>query len=388
MEQYIVNSNLNGTITPGDNNVWNWSGIASWSSSTVNGTPANRSTRGNSSVTGFYSVTSSTVGTGSGFRPVFLIEFIFPTFDGLLDKTSVYREDVTLSGTITDPSGLNVRYKIIVNGIQEYPDSGFTNLELSPITVEYTILNNKLVIGQNIITLTIENENGISSDYNFQVNKINNPPLINSSMVGMKLTVNISEGEGDAFQYKIVLNGNKIFPEGVQDFTELQTGSVEYIKIFKSNEINIGQNNQVLIIAQDEFGESSSQTINFIGDYSNLIFVDPTSNIAYSDDRGNVLNYLSFGNVNSGETSNIQKVRIVNKNPNKLGNIRVFVDSNASNTYLLLSKTDSPFEAATELLFDEQLEYSQYVEFYVKVVAGANDYGNIINTINLEAFPV
>jgi hypothetical protein len=385
--QYVVNSNLNGTITPGDNNVWNWSGIASWSSSTVDGTPANRSTRGNSSVTGFYSVASSTVGTGSGFRPVFLIEF-YPIFDGSLDHSSVNREDVILSGIITDPSGSNIRYKITVNGIQEYPDSGFTNLEPSPITVEYTILNDNLIIGQNTITLTIENEEGFSSTYNFQVNKINTPPSINSSMVGMKLTVNISDNNGDAFQYKIVLNGNKIFPEGVQDFTELQTGSAEYFKIFKSNEINIGQNNQVLIIAQDEFGESSSQTINFIGDYSNLIFVDPTSNIAYSDDRGNVLNYLSFGNVNSGETSNIQKVRIVNKNPNKLGNIRVFVDSNASNTYLLLSKTDSPFEAATELLFDEQLEYSQYVEFYVKVVAGANDYGNIINTINLEAFPV
>jgi len=72
--KYIVNSDLNGTIVPGDNNVWNWSGTSSMTSTTISGTPANRVIRGNTAVSAhdFYSSGSAKITVS--FRPVLLIE--------------------------------------------------------------------------------------------------------------------------------------------------------------------------------------------------------------------------------------------------------------------------------------------------------------------------
>jgi hypothetical protein len=79
-DKYIVGSTLNGSIVAGDNNVWNWSGVYSWSS-TSSVTPSNRIARGNTAVgnLGAY-VTSSTGGTSSTFRPVLVIEDILKTY--------------------------------------------------------------------------------------------------------------------------------------------------------------------------------------------------------------------------------------------------------------------------------------------------------------------
>jgi|SRR5579875_2798389 len=71
-DNFIVKSSLGGTITPGDNNVWNWSNIWSWTSTVTNS--VFREVRGNSAV-GNYS-TYNTSATSNAFRPVILVEIL------------------------------------------------------------------------------------------------------------------------------------------------------------------------------------------------------------------------------------------------------------------------------------------------------------------------
>lgn len=73
-DKYIVKSTLGGTITAGDDAVWNWSGIASVTSTTYIGAAANRTTRGNTSVTYLNSVQTSGTPSTVGFRPVLVAE--------------------------------------------------------------------------------------------------------------------------------------------------------------------------------------------------------------------------------------------------------------------------------------------------------------------------
>lgn len=75
-DTYIVNSTLNGTITAGDNTVWNWSGIYSWTSTVSTTASSDRSTRGNSAVNNWYNKGSnlSSAASSFGFRPVLIIE--------------------------------------------------------------------------------------------------------------------------------------------------------------------------------------------------------------------------------------------------------------------------------------------------------------------------
>lgn len=75
-DKIIVNSTLKGVITAGDNNIWNWLGISSWTNSTGT-TSANRIFRGNSVVGTTNAPTgtvSSTLNSTLGFRPVLLVE--------------------------------------------------------------------------------------------------------------------------------------------------------------------------------------------------------------------------------------------------------------------------------------------------------------------------
>ncbi|MDU5143602.1 MAG: discoidin domain-containing protein [Paenibacillus dendritiformis] len=78
--KYIVNDTLNGLITPGDDNIWNWkSDTPSWTSATQ--TIASRRVRrggGAGGLRGYYSDSatlseSNVSGTACGFRPVLLL---------------------------------------------------------------------------------------------------------------------------------------------------------------------------------------------------------------------------------------------------------------------------------------------------------------------------
>ncbi|MCT4564905.1 MAG: cohesin domain-containing protein [Maledivibacter sp.] len=67
-DKNIVNNTLNGKITAGDNNIWNWQGIYSLTSSNDN---SQKIIRGNTSPDGSSHITSSEL---AGFRPVLLVE--------------------------------------------------------------------------------------------------------------------------------------------------------------------------------------------------------------------------------------------------------------------------------------------------------------------------
>jgi hypothetical protein len=106
-DSIVVGSTLDGTITAGDNNVWNWNNIASWTSTTPAGASANRAVRGGgtSNVNTYASVASTTANTTTGFRPVLLIEFLIKVKYLILDGTEYKSIDdgiLTTRCTVSD----------------------------------------------------------------------------------------------------------------------------------------------------------------------------------------------------------------------------------------------------------------------------------------------
>ncbi|GED68095.1 hypothetical protein BRE01_17970 [Brevibacillus reuszeri] len=74
-DKYILNSTMGGAlIDAGDNSVWNWSGIYSWTSTVALSAAGNRSVRGHTSASGYASYASSSATlANSGFRPFFIV---------------------------------------------------------------------------------------------------------------------------------------------------------------------------------------------------------------------------------------------------------------------------------------------------------------------------
>ncbi|MDQ0721602.1 hypothetical protein QF049_002863 [Paenibacillus sp. W4I10] len=93
-DKYIVNSTLNGEISAGSNFVWNWSGAASWASTTNTGGSANRTGRGgtggNVGASGYNPTSYVGAATATGFRPLMEIE-ILPMFRSLIKHNAEYK---------------------------------------------------------------------------------------------------------------------------------------------------------------------------------------------------------------------------------------------------------------------------------------------------------
>jgi hypothetical protein len=82
-DKIIVESTLDGNITKGDNNVWNWSNLYSWTSTSLTSNNASRIKRG---LGEYNNALASSISTGVGFRPVLLIEQLVTLNFLLLDN--------------------------------------------------------------------------------------------------------------------------------------------------------------------------------------------------------------------------------------------------------------------------------------------------------------
>lgn len=95
-DQYIVSSDLNGTIIAGDRNVWNWNGMYSWTSTPIEGTTS-RVIRGNTAAGTYTTIaTTNTSAASSGYRPLVEIEIIDDRIRKLLvvsDENVVYNHN-------------------------------------------------------------------------------------------------------------------------------------------------------------------------------------------------------------------------------------------------------------------------------------------------------
>ncbi|QWU14466.1 hypothetical protein SAMN04487895_101776 [Paenibacillus sophorae] len=122
-DKYIVNSTLGGTITAGDNNVWSWSGIYSWASTTT-AAGGYRVIRGSGLANSYSNLATSST---AGFRPVLIIEsnpqtrFLikdqneYKTFETSWNtiSTTLPSKDTFISDGITDLAILNRKATII-----------------------------------------------------------------------------------------------------------------------------------------------------------------------------------------------------------------------------------------------------------------------------------
>jgi F5/8 type C domain len=517
-DEVIVNSTLDGTITAGDNNVWNWSSVQSWTSTTPSGSGSLRITRGGSSVSFFSNRSTSTTVVGVGFRPVFVIEELGASFSGGLSSTLTKLEDITIIGDVINPTGSQIRYRILVNGVERIPYSSFGT---PPLSVNRVLLNSWFSFGNNVVvvemettggnltsatfnvykdyakkflirdgveyksfiggawvtvgtsatrdlfvqqgmdeldpdkmlllspkvvrvahwtnepdsptlqkSLTIDGEKKIGFRYKVEIqdpptvlkdwteslNEVNETltisasyitsavpytvtvtavndvttytdsksgtvtlldaePTIEANMTGMRLDVTVGDPDSDTVKFRILLNGNQIYPvDQGKEFTDLEPSPVSYTRLLRSNEVVVGGNNTLTIIAQDQFGKQNTRTLSFIGEYAGLMFADEAGEF-YSDDLGNVLKYLDVGVLVAGQVSDTYPIRLINRTGYTVTNITLTKDNKTlpSGAMVEISRTAAPFEPVDTLVFNEVLNYGQEVMFYVRVVTQLNN---------------
>jgi hypothetical protein len=168
----IANCTMGSKITAGDVAIWHWDYSSNWCITSY-GTNYRACRGSNSAVTHGSIATTS----GSGFRPVLLIEPLNPApVLNAPTKTIVNPQQVQVSATsVEDLLGETVRYKVEI----KKPDNSTVlirdydaELQVSPFTFQtLTFTATDFGYGVNTITITMKDQNGFWSTWQTTVTK-------------------------------------------------------------------------------------------------------------------------------------------------------------------------------------------------------------------------
>lgn len=162
-DKYIVNSDLNGLITPGDKAIWNWD-ICSITSSISASDNSKIITRGYSSLTNYSTNnTFNNKGPTFGFRPVLIIKHLyrFPVFDmnyfGEINNCFNIN-NIVLDVSIKKPKAI---VKIMnTNNSHTLVSSELIDVSNNSLSINYVFDKNDFVLNEiNVLKVTLTDEN-------------------------------------------------------------------------------------------------------------------------------------------------------------------------------------------------------------------------------------
>jgi hypothetical protein len=148
-DKIIVESTLDGKIPAGDNTVWNWSGLYSWTSTTSSTNTNYRAARGNSTASYRVEAVTTSLSSAYGLRPMLVVEMLnaLPKLSLVVDNSAFY-DDVTVTGTITDTENDDIMYRILINGSIVY---NWSDSIPTPALINKQIPKEVFNIGSNTI---------------------------------------------------------------------------------------------------------------------------------------------------------------------------------------------------------------------------------------------
>lgn len=311
-----------------------------------------------------------------------------PTANISLSNVAVHKQNVTVTGTITDPEADKVSYRILVNDQQKYPSVGLTLAENSPAPVSYVISNSDLNQGTNTVKIEFEDDLGTKGTWSGMVIKSNNSPSIDGEVRGLFLDATITDADKDPIQYRIFVNGEQVFPEA--GFSNYTVSPFQITYRIPNQYITKGQENKVRIEAQDDVGGFTAREITFIGVESGLIFCDATESV-YSTDFGEIIKYLDFGTIIAGQTTNAERVWVKNTLGYPVTGLTLNVDQRQLDGVTAkaeISEYDSPFIGGPDLMFMQNLGHNEKVSFYVRIVTSRDARSGGMFDIKVKADPV
>ncbi|MCC0628512.1 MULTISPECIES: hypothetical protein [unclassified Clostridioides] len=164
-DKYIVSSDLNGLITPGDKTIWNWD-ICSITSSISASDNYKIITRGYSSVTNYSTNnTFNNKGPTFGFRPVLIIKHLYasPSFE--INQFGKFGNCFNITNINLDIS-IKIPKVIVkitnINNLHTLISTELIDVVNGSLSVEYVFDKNDFILNKtNVLEVTLTDENNI-----------------------------------------------------------------------------------------------------------------------------------------------------------------------------------------------------------------------------------
>lgn len=180
-------------------------------------------------------------------------------------SSTVKRTPLLVTGKVFSSTNAKVAYRIMVNGVQYFPQSGYTTFAQSPVYVVIDIPHVAFNVGSNTITLDAISDTGSVDLVNVLVTKVNSNPDVVLNLAenpvhenNAILLASVSDIEGDDVAYQIHLNGNQVYPATGWTAFSMTPFDVSY---YFQNGTLLEGTNTILFKLLDSEGGSSSRTI-------------------------------------------------------------------------------------------------------------------------------
>ena len=258
-----------------------------------------------------------------------------PIVDNVIaDRTNIHSGNVRLAFTITDPEGTPCSYSIKINGKEV--TTGYNIVSGSPCNIE---LKNEWLNAihvndpsnpntvKNKITIVAKDEYGASTSYDYYITKIDNLPTYTGILVDDTYTFSIEDSNNDTVKYVAFINGKQF---ASSDFMPVPTGNLQVV--IDSDDIKIGQDNELKIMLIDSVGGVTFIEEHFIGQYHSLLFYDE-NNVLLSTDKGEAIKKALLNTICCGQMSLPIELWAVNKTSKTLKTLVLSTPGFINNTY-------------------------------------------------------
>ena len=258
-----------------------------------------------------------------------------PIVDNVIaDRTNIHSGNVRLAFTITDPEGTPCSYSIKINGKEV--TTGYNIVSGSPCNIE---LKNEWLNAihvndpsnpntvKNKITIVAKDEYDASTSYDYYITKIDNLPTYTGILVDDTYTFSIEDSNNDTVKYVAFINGKQF---ASSDFMPVPTGKLQVV--IDSDDIKIGQDNELKIMLIDSVGGVTFIEEHFIGQYHSLLFYDE-NNILLSTDKGEAIKKALLNTICCGQMSLPIELWAVNKTSKTLKTLVLSTPGFINNTY-------------------------------------------------------
>lgn len=195
----------------------------------------------------------------------------------------------------------------------------------------------------------------------------NSPPTVAIKQEGQDFEITLDDPDGDLVKYRVLMNGTQVFPLNDAD-PVLGSVPTVYLRSFLSSELKPGENNELVVEAEDFFGATTRVRHVFFARYIGLMFHDDNHQY-YSTDLGEVLKMLFMQpKIIAGASTLPSKVYVTNEYTFPVTDVKLYSDDMPENTKVVFSKELEPFTANDVLdMGDTVYNVNEGFYFYVRV---------------------
>ncbi|GAS82019.1 LamG domain-containing protein [Paenibacillus amylolyticus] len=205
---------------------------------------------------------------------------------------TLHGEDLTFRSTINDAQGDPVQYRLYLNNVQVYPDSGdWSEFFKPPIAVARMFRNSELNIGANLIKIEARDDlqtSPSSSTYTATKNSIA-PAVTVPDIKGWVVRATVSDGNGDKVGYRISYGGEQLYP--ASGYTELAPTPFEIEYAISANKAVVGVSKVLLIELIDEYGVVGSRSTSVVLQNGGLVLSPVPWGYVQSSVNGYLIRY-------------------------------------------------------------------------------------------------